>query len=143
MKILLTLFLLPLIIISLSAESKIKKNEPVITDNTISSLIEGIESDNKGLKTSSAFMLGELKVTEAVIPLMRLIHNDDCEEVRISAALALYKIGTPLSINCIKQAIRFDGSERVSKMAQTFYNEYLRIKYSVQKDSSVTVALQK
>ena len=143
MKILLTLILLPLMIISISAEGKIKNKEVLVTDNTISSLIEGIESDNIGLKTSAAFMLGELKVTEAVIPLMRLIHNDDCEEVRISAALALYKIGTPLSINCIKQAIRFDGSERVSKIAQTFYNEYLRIKYSAEEDTTESLALIK
>ena len=71
-------------------------------------------------------MLGELRVASAVVPLMRLLHNDENDEIRISAALALYKIGTPISIQAVKQAIRFDPSIRVSKLAQKFYNEYTR-----------------
>ena len=61
---------------------------------------------------------------------MRVLRNDKSEEVRISAALALYKIGTPMSINAVKQAIRFDESERVSKLASNFYSVYLRNKFS-------------
>jgi hypothetical protein len=52
------------------------------------------------------------------------------EELRISAALALYKIGTPISIYAVKQAGRFDESERVNKLAQNFYAEYLREKFN-------------
>jgi len=47
------------------------------------------------------------------------------EEARIAAALSLYKLGTPMSINSIRQAIRFDNSERVKKMCLRFYSEYL------------------
>ena len=75
-------------------------------------------------------MLGELKVTDAIIPLMRILHNDVNEELRISAALALYKIGTPMSINAVKQAGRFDQSKRVNKLAHNFYSEYLRQKFN-------------
>ena len=96
------------------------------TQNTIASLIEGLNSDNTGLKTSCAYMLGELNLTEGIIPLMRLLRNDESEEVRICAALALYKIGTPISIFAVKQAIRFDESDRVSKLAAKFYYDYLR-----------------
>ncbi len=96
------------------------------TQNTISSLVEGLNTDNRGLKTSCAYMLGELRITEGVIPLMKLLKNDKCEQIRICAALALYKIGTPIAIFAVKQAIRFDESERVSKLASNFYNDYLR-----------------
>jgi HEAT repeats len=106
------------------------KNRNDVSENTIASLLEGLASDNLGLRSSSAFMLGELKVTEAIIPLMRILHNDVNEELRISAALALYKIGTPISIYAVKQAGRFDESERVSKLAQKFYAEYLREKFT-------------
>jgi len=105
-------------------EKSTKKSE--YTQNTISSLIEGLNSENRGLKTSCAYLLGELNVTEGIIPLMRLLRNDESEEVRICAALALYKIGTPISIFAVKQAIRFDESERVSKLAAKFYYDYLR-----------------
>ena len=103
-------------------------SEVVVKESTIASLLEGLTSDNLSLKSSCAYMLGELKVTEAIIPLMRILHNDVNEELRISAALALYKIGTPMSIYAVKQAGRFDESERVNKLAQNFYAEYLRQK---------------
>jgi hypothetical protein len=95
-------------------------------ENTIASLLEGLTSENTGLKSGSAYMLGELKVTAAVIPLMKVLKNNGNVEVRISAALALYKIGTPLSISAVKKAIRFDESGRLKKLAQNFYAEFVR-----------------
>jgi hypothetical protein len=97
-----------------------------ISNNTIESLLEGLKSDNLGLKTSCAYMLGELKITNAVIPLLRILKEDKNESARISAALALYKIGTPIAIFSVKQSARFDKSQRVNKLALNFYNEYLR-----------------
>ncbi|MEJ2104082.1 MAG: HEAT repeat domain-containing protein [Ignavibacteriaceae bacterium] len=97
--------------------------------NTVSSLLIGLNSSNLGLKSSSAYMLGELKVTSAVIPLMRILHENKNEDLRIAAALALYKIGTPLAINAVKQSVRFDNSERVNKLCASFYNEYQRNKH--------------
>ena len=101
-----------------------KKNE--VSESTVASLLLGLNSDNIGLKCSSAYMLGELKVSSAVVPLMRVLHNDENEKVRISAMLALYKIGTPMSINAVKQAIKFDDSKRVSTLANKFYDDFLR-----------------
>jgi len=110
--------------IAFAGDNSTKKYE--YTQNTIASLLEGLNSDNTGLKTSCAYLLGELNVTEGIIPLMRLLRNDESEEVRICAALALYKIGTPVSIFAVKQAIRFDESDRVSRLAAKFYYDYLR-----------------
>ena len=110
------LFIILLSSTSIFAGNPFEKDKLVVSQNTIQSLINGIESDNTGLKTSSAYMIGELKITGAVIPLMKVMRNDDCEEARIAAALSLYKIGTPLAINAVRQAIRFDESERVRKM---------------------------
>ena len=118
------IFTITLSTTAFAGDKSTKKYE--YTQNTISSLIEGLNSENRGLKTSCAYMLGELNVTEGIIPLMRLLRNDECEEVRICAALALYKIGTPISIFAVKQAIRFDESKRVSKLAAKFYYDYLR-----------------
>ena len=111
------------------------KSEADVKESTIASLMEGLTSDNLGLKASCAYMLGELKVTEAIIPLMRILHNNVNEELRISAALALYKIGTPISIYAVKQAGRFDESTRVNKLAQNFYTEYLREKLNKADDT--------
>ena len=112
--------------VPLSSVAKGGDNKNEFSENTVSSLLMGLKSDNIGLKSSSAYMLGELRVTSAVIPLMRLLHNDENEEIRISAALALYKIKTPMAIQAVKQAIKFDDSERVSNLAHKFYSDYVR-----------------
>jgi len=96
----------------------------------VSTLLEGLNSDNYGLRTGSAFMLGEIKAEEAVIPLMKMLRTEDREEARIVAALALYKLDNPRGIFAVKQATRFDNSERVRKMCTNFYNETIKEKYS-------------
>jgi hypothetical protein len=129
----LTLTILLLIFIAainspdVSARPKVKAK---ITSNTVASLMEGLNSENIGLKSSSAYMIGELQLSKAVIPLMKVLHQDENEEMRIAAALALYKIGSPIAINAVKQSIKFDDSERVSKLCASFYSEYLRSKFT-------------
>ena len=93
-------------------------------ENSIKSLMAGLDSENYGLVTSSAYMLGELKAENAVIPLMKMLRNSEDEETRIVAALALYKIGTASSIHAVYQASRFDESKRVRKLCLRFYMDY-------------------
>jgi hypothetical protein len=112
--------------VSLSTIAQESDNKSEVSESTVASLLVGLKSDNIGLKSSSAYMLGELRVSSTVVPLMRVLHNDKNEEVRISAALALYKIGTPMSIHAVKQAIRFDESKRVNELAHKFYSDYVR-----------------
>ena len=122
-------FLSVLLINSIYAEVNPKKKAET-SQNTISTLLDGLKTENLGLKTGCAYMLGELQITEAIIPLMKILRNDKNEEARIAAALALYKIGTPLSINAVRQSIIYDESARVSKLCVNFYNEYQRNKIS-------------
>lgn len=133
MKFILTLLLLMTFTmgtLDVSAKPKTKVN---VTQNTVQSLIEGLNSENLGLKSSSAYMIGELQLSKAVIPLMKILHQDENEDIRIAAALALYKIGSPVAIHAVKQSIRFDDSERVSKHCASFYNEYQKNKINDEK----------
>jgi hypothetical protein len=104
------------------------KGNREVSRNTVESLLIGLQSENLGLKTGSAYMIGELNLNEGIIPLMKILREDTNEEARIAAALALYKIGTPMAIHAVKQSIRFDDNERVSRLCTNFYNEYLRNK---------------
>ncbi len=104
---------------------------PVTRDNAIKSLLIGLNSNNYGLRTSSAFMLGEIKANEAVIPLMNMLRTEKNEDARIVAALALYKINDSRGVFAVKQAIQFDGSERVKKMCSNFYNQTLRERFNM------------
>ena len=128
MKIVTTIILLTLFLIAASNALANPKTTAEIRDNTVESLIIGLSSDNIGLKSSSAYMIGELRLSQALIPLLRILHTEKNEGLRITAALALYKIGSPIAIYAVKQAIRFDDSERVSKLCASFYSEYQRNK---------------
>ena len=126
MKIATTILLLATFLIGTSGATSNPKAKIQIKNNTVETLIMGLSSDNIGLKSGSAYMIGELQLSQAVIPLLRVLHNEKNEEVRIAAALALYKIGSPMAIYAVKQSIRFDESERVSKLCASFYAEYLK-----------------
>jgi FOG: HEAT repeat len=102
-----------------SAEKKATRSS--LSDNSIESLLIGVETDNIGLKSSSASILGEFKTTKAVIPLMRELKNNSDERIRIQAAIALWKIGDPRGIYTIKKAISFDSSERVKRICYILY----------------------
>lgn len=128
MKRLTTIIVLSLFLISFSNAAAKPETIIQINDNTVQTLIVGLESDNVGLQSSSAYMIGELQLTQATIQLLRILHNEENEDLRISAALALYKIGTPIAIYAVKQAIKFDESERVSKHCASFYGEHQRNK---------------
>ena len=116
-----------LVFVSLIIFSAFAENHQVdkIKDSAVESLIMGVNSDNFGLRTSAAYMLGELKCEKGVIPLMRMLKSEEREDARIVAALALLKIGNAKGIFAIKQAIKFDDSERVRRLCANFYHSFL------------------
>lgn len=121
--------MLNIIILSLTVcfiISTTEAKEIKIKERAITSLIIGINSTNTGLRASAAHMLGEVKSHKAVIPLMRMLKTEKQENVRIVAALALYKIGDERGIFAIKQAVKFDRSEKVRRFCSIFYNLHTR-----------------
>ena len=104
-----------------------EKNFPQ-KENCISTLIQGLNSDNPGLRAGCIYMFGKLCCDRSVVALLNILHSDPSEELRILAALSLYKINDSRGIYAIKQAIRFDKSERVRRLCETFYKAYLQDK---------------
>ncbi len=102
-----------------------KEYKPTLQMEKIeANLIAGVKSDNFGLRTSAAMMLGDLKSDGAVLALMGMLRNENDERGRIVAALALTKIGNPVGIFAVRQTARLDGNERVKKLCALFYQEY-------------------
>jgi len=92
----------------------------------IKTLLEGLQTENRGLQAGCTYMLGELCCDRGVITLLDILHNSPSEEIRILAALSLYKIGDSRGIFAIKQSIKYDGSDRVSRLCEKFYRAYLQ-----------------
>lgn len=90
----------------------------------VANLLNGVYSTNFGLRTSAAAMLGDLKSTDAVIPLMRMLRTESDERARVVAALALYKIGDPVGIYAVKMTGKLDNNERVRKLCSLFNNVF-------------------
>ena len=96
-------------------------NENQISEN----LLIGMKSCNKGLCASCTYLIGEFCCKSTVIPLMKLLHNAECEEIRILAALSLCKIGDARGVFAVKRSAIFDESERVKKLCSLFYKAVL------------------
>jgi hypothetical protein len=95
----------------------IQMNENQIFEN----LLIGAQSYNKGLCGSCVYLMGEMRSQKSVIPLLGLLHNAECEEIRILAALSLCKIGDARGIYAVKRAAIFDESLRVKRLCSQFY----------------------
>jgi HEAT repeat protein len=95
-------------------------------DAAVVNLMIGLKSDNLGLKQSSAFMLGELKAQEAVVPLMAILRSQEPECCRIVAALALCRIGDERGVFAVKRAVKFDESVEVAQKCAWFYEQYVQ-----------------
>ncbi len=110
--------------ISTFAQNTNSNRSLTISEEATNNYLVGIKSDNLGLRISSAYFLGEYKASEAIIPLMKILHNDKSEDVRIIAALSLTKIGSDKAIFAVKQSASFDKSERVRNLCAKFYSGY-------------------
>ena len=118
------------------SECSVQINENQITTN----LLVGIQSCNKGLCASCTYLLGEFCCKKSVIPLLDLLHNAQCEENRILAALSLIKIGDGRGVFAVNRAGIYDESARVRKLCNLFYKAFLAGKVSnsiIQKDSPI------
>ncbi len=116
--------------VSLYAGDKYTDCKVTNYEQTELSLLEGIHSDNFGLRISSAYMLGEIKSEKAVIPLTKMLRNSEDQRARLVAALSLMKIGTDRSTYVVKQGKRFNEFVKVRKLCKHLYNTYLYEKFN-------------
>jgi hypothetical protein len=122
--VILAISLLLLGAVSTFAEEEKSNGVSYLTEEEIDNYVTGIHSNNLGLRVSCAYFLGEYKVSEAIIPLMKMLNSEKSEEGRIIAALSLIKIGTGKAVYAVKQAANLDRSERVRNLCEKFYNSF-------------------
>lgn len=121
----LNLTFLILFSVSVFAQNTLPTPKKINQEQIMQSLLMGTCSGNKGLCAGCTYMLGELCCKKSVVPLMAILHNSPCEEIRILAALSLTKIGDARGLYAVKRAITFDDSERVRRMCSIFFRASL------------------
>ena len=114
-------------------------------ERAVKNLIIGLGMNNCGVEHDAACLLGDFKSTEAVIPLLKILHEDaDCECCRIAAALALARIGDARGTYAVRQAVKHDSSQKVKNLCAYFYNEYVQpgtFEFIVEKSSGEMIAV--
>ncbi len=114
-----------LILISISLTSAKNQLTPEAKATAETNYLAGLNSENEGLRVSSAYFLGEINSSKAVIPLMKMLRNDESESARTVAALSLIKLGDARGIHLVKKAIEFNDFEKVRCRCAKFYSGYL------------------
>ncbi len=129
------LFLFAIALLLTSATAFAGVNKSVNEEAIVNNLKVGLTSDNYGLRVSSAYVLGQLVSTkvinadaasEAIIPLLKILKDDNSDEARIVAALALYYLNSGRGALIYGFAAKHDESERFSKFSSLLYQEYNR-----------------
>jgi len=79
-------------------------------------LINALQDENVGIRTSAAQLLGERKVVEAVKPLVKMLKTEENTSARIVVAMALYQIGDEKATEALKEAATKDKSKTVRRV---------------------------
>lgn len=109
---------------NLFAGDPVKKDSKISQDLIEENYLEGLHSDNQGLRISCAYFLGELKSDKAVIPLMKMLRSEDNDGARLMAALSLIKIEDNTGLFMVSREGTFNSSDRVRKMCNHLYTAY-------------------
>ena len=90
--------------------------EKQLTEKDVDNLILCIESDNDGIRSWGGFFAGKYQVKETVIPLLRILHDDENVAIRKLAVHSLFRIGDNRGIFAIKGSAKYDKSEEVRNL---------------------------
>ena len=92
-------------------------------DNDNARLISALKAENIGWRVDAARLLGEAADAEAVKPLIDVLKNDEISSARISAAVALAKIGDRSALNALKRAAKYDANKTVRTVSSGAFHE--------------------
>jgi hypothetical protein len=115
----------------LAAASSLYAQDPVLPAGADKVLIEqnlmaGLNSSNEGLRHGCVLMLGNIKSTRAVIPLMALLKQSDNFKLRTAAAWALCKIGDPRGTFAVMRAAEFSGCCKTKLVCAWYYENMVK-----------------
>ena len=108
----------------LNAQKTITKTE-LKQKRMIGNLVNGINSDNEGLKRSAIYYAGKYKVEESVDALVDQLEMETSTENKYLISLSLYLIGDDKGIEAVKKVAAFDNAPRAKRLAAAVYYEYL------------------
>ena len=86
--------------------------------------LTGLNSNNQGLKVSSAYFLGNIKSHKAVIPLMKMFRTEKNDGAKLVAAWSLLKIGDSRGVFIVKREAELGDCDGINCMLHQLYQDY-------------------
>ncbi|MCX6120927.1 MAG: hypothetical protein NTX44_04865 [Ignavibacteriales bacterium] len=113
------------------AVTRVFAEDPVLPAKADQALIEenllvGLNSTNEGLRYSCALMLGDLKSSQAVIPLMALLRQSDNFKLKTAAAWALCNIGDARGTFAVKREAEFNSCCKTKLVCAWYYENKVK-----------------
>ncbi len=93
-------------------------------------LINVLDDENVGIRSSAAQLLGDRKVEAAVDPLINMVKTEKNPSARIVAAVALFKIGDRKAIPVLKKLAQRDNNRTVRRVASGLVNKFEEQEYA-------------
>lgn len=109
--------------------STTESQKTAIADN----LIRGVNSENEGLRISSAIVIKQVidnnivhpdDFSSSLIPLLKMLDNGTTAAERMTAALTLYSLDNGIGIYKLRGSARFDTSKKVRTVSKNLYYGY-------------------
>ncbi|MFA6541914.1 MAG: HEAT repeat domain-containing protein [Bacteroidota bacterium] len=104
--------------VSMAAVPKGSQSTQVDWQKAEQNYIAGLQSGNTGVRHSAATFIAEYQLTGAESNLISLLQKDKVEQVRMTAAAALIRIGNDEGRKAVEDAVVYDGSEKVAKFCE-------------------------
>ncbi len=86
--------------------------------------MKGLISDNIGVRTSSAYFLGEMKSEKALSFLMKMFREAKTSGEKLVAAWSLLKIGDSRGVHLVKWEVDNGENKDIKDMVEWLYNDY-------------------
>ena len=101
--------------------SDLAKNSKFALEN----LVAGIHSENHGLRESAIYLAGQYRFIDTEDALIEQLKVEKDSDIKVLIGLALFRMNSEKGMNELQMLTKKDSNQRVRRMSQAIYNEYL------------------
>ena len=91
----------------------------------LQNLVNGIQSENKGVRESSIYLAGQYRFIDTEDALIEQLKVEKDSDIKVLIGLALFRMNSEKGMNELQRLASNDQNPRVRRMSMAIYNEYL------------------
>ena len=118
-----------LILLATLISTSVTLGQNVREKRAIANLIVGINSENEGVRKASIYFSGKYQFDHTTDALIKQLNVELNPSIRISIALALYKIGNEKGLEAICNCTSMENDGHVRRIYEAIVEEYAENKY--------------